>query len=141
MNYIKLLHILFMIIWVGQLLSLSRLLGYNRKLSVEALKEMVPLYYRMYLFVEVPSMILAIGTGVLLMLNKMEVLKMPYFHLKLTLVGLLVILDFVLGKSILDLKHNVVKEGVVKYKILHGLCGLVLIGVLYAIYVMKLIGK
>ena len=128
MNYVKMFHVLFMIVWVGQLLSLTRLLGYGK------VKEMGPIYRRMYLFVDLPSMVMTVVLGIILLSQKMTLFKMPYFHLKLTLAALLILSDLYLGRLILSNKE----VSRVKFKILHGICGLLLLGILFAIYVYKL---
>lgn len=137
MNTLKLFHILFMVIWIGQLMTLTRLLGYSKKLSLDALQEMIPIYYRMYFFVELPSMVLTVALGVILLTQKMTLFKLPYFHLKLTLVFFLILADLYLGRSIFKLKKKPQLPNSIQYKILHGICGLCLIAIFYAIYVMK----
>lgn len=131
MNYVKMFHVLFMIVWVGQLLSLTRLMGYGK------LHEMRSIYRRMYLFVDLPSMVITVLLGIILLSQKMTLFKMPYFHLKLTLAALLIGADLYLGKSILSKKE----QNPIKFKILHGVCGLLLIGILFAIYVFKVIAN
>lgn len=137
MYILKMLHILFMIIWVGQLLFLTRFLGYSRKTSPEAFKEMIPLCVRMYFYIELPSMLLALSSGILLLAQKTHLLKMPYFHLKLTLVSLLVLTDLYLGKSVYRLRRGKGSLSPLKYKVLHSIPGLFLIAILWAIYVWK----
>lgn len=137
MSYVKFLHVLFMIIWVGNLLSLTRFMGYHPKMNSETQKGIAPFYLRVYNFVGIPCMTLTILFGVILLVMKPETLKGWWFHLKLTLVSFLILADVGCGVWIKKLCTQQDDSSGVKYKILHGLCGLILIGILWSVYIFK----
>lgn len=137
MATMKMLHVLFMIIWVGNLLALTRLLGYHVKQTKEVQLALGNLYFRMYYFVGLPSLVITVTLGIILLMNKTLGPNPGWFHMKLTLAVLLIGCDFITGKWIRPLRENVDTTRGVKYKILHGVCGLLLIGILFSIYVLK----
>jgi putative membrane protein len=140
MATIKLLHILFLFMWVGSLLTLTRLLGYLPKEEPTVQSRFVRIFRRLYLFIDLPSMILALATGVVLLVIKGVDMKQGWFHMKLTFALLLVIADIYTGVQICKLKDKFVTGRGIKYKILHGLTALFLIFILIAVYILKVKG-
>jgi putative membrane protein len=137
MPFLKLLHILFVFVWMGSFLTLTRLMGYQSKEEEFTQLRFARIYKRMYLFVDLPSMILAIGLGVALLVLKGVDFKAAWFHMKMTFVVFLLICDFLMGRSIFHLTKKPIKGSGVKYKILHGVTALCLIAILFSIYVLK----
>lgn len=153
MATLKLLHILFVFVWIGTLLTLSRLMGYLGKEDPLVQKRMGAIAKRMYLLVDLPSMLMAISLGLTLLFLKDMNWKAPWLHMKLTFAFALIVCDLLTGwkitKGIKEPTLCVAGEGQivaksktssVGYKILHGLAGLFFIGVLVAIYILKQIG-
>lgn len=138
MAYLKMFHLLFIIIWMGTLLTLTRLLGYHVKLDESTQLKVAKIYKRIYNFVDMPSMVVALTLGILLLINKSGSVEMTqgWFHMKLTFVALLAICDVTCGKWIQRLELAPDTSRGVKYKILHGLTGLFLIAVLFSVYVL-----
>lgn len=129
MAFLKLLHVIFVFSWIGSLLTLTRLLGYQAK---EA-PDIGLISKRMYFRVDLPSMILAVGSGlVLLFLNGVD-WKLGWIHMKLTFAFLLIICDLICGWQILSLNRR--PKWV--YQMLHAMTALFLIMVLISIYILK----
>lgn len=130
MALLKLSHLFFVFLWLAGLITVSWLFAHQRKAS----RELAGLLKRLYLSLQLPSMILAIGTGVLLFVLKGIGFKVPWIHLKLTCVLLLVVWDLILGWRIVRLRAPQQRLG---WLLLH--CGVLLslIGILIAIYLIK----
>ncbi len=137
MATIKFFHVLFVFIWVGNLLALTRLLGYHVKQDIQTQKNMVLVYQRMYRFISLPSMAMTIVFGSVLIMNIDPDKGLFWFAHKLAFAMGVIVCDFICGFYISDLVGKADTSRGVKYKILHGVCGLCLIGVLVSIYILK----
>ncbi len=133
---LKLLHVLFIFIWVGGLLTLTRLMGYHSKQGELTQLVLGKIYRRIYLFVDFPSMVLAIFLGIAVLVLKEVDLKAGWFHMKMTFTLLLVACDIYTGRHIFLLAKSAVKNSF-KYKILHAVTVLCLIAILISIYIFK----
>lgn len=136
MNVIKMLHVLCVFVWIGNLLSLTRLMGYHVKEDERMQMQMAKIYRRMYNFVEMPTMVLSILLGVVLLTRLDQNQNLLWFYLKLTFVAGLVGCDLTCGHFVRELNQRPDTGRGVKYKILHGITGLMLIGALVSIYVL-----
>lgn len=87
MVFLKLLHLFALFLWLGGLLALLRLSVGGGTQALRAL----------YLRVDLPCMVVAIGAGVVLLLHMPEKMKMGWFHLKLTCALGLVVCDVLCG--------------------------------------------
>lgn len=135
MDIIKALHVLCVFVWIGNLLALTRLMGYHVKEDEKTQMQMAKIYRRMYNFVELPTMIAAIFLGFILMLRLDQTGNLTWFYLKLLFVAGLVACDLVCGRFVGELNLHPDRSRGIKYKILHGVTGLMLIGVLTSIYI------
>lgn len=133
MAILKLLHVLFVFIWVGGLLMLTRSLGYQAKENGEVFSAFNRINKRIYFFIDLPSMILAVTFGLLLLFLKDTDWRAPWLHMKLTLVFFLIICDLLCGRVIAKGKRH--PRWI--YQVFHGIAGLLFIGILVAIYILK----
>lgn len=124
-------------VWLGSLLTLTRLMGYLAREGESVQVASGRLYFRTYLFVELPAMVISVGTGVALIFMKKIDFLAPWFHLKMTCVFFLILCDLITGRGAYALQGHAQKGAGTGYKILHYIVGLLLIGVLIAIYLMK----
>ena len=123
-------HLLFVFSWIGCLLGLTRVLAYSKREPEEIQKSLYRMWKRSYLFIDLPSMLLTIASGVLLVIFfKPDAFKQGYFHLKMTAVVILIICDVTLGFKILRRKKGSF--------LLHGIAALCLLLILFAIYILK----
>lgn len=137
MLVIKFLHVLVNFVWMGSLLTLTRLLGYLPREAANVQVASGRLYFRTYLFVDLPAMILSVGTGITLIFMKKIDFLAPWFHLKMTCAFFLILTDLVTGRAIYAVQGRPLKGSGAGFKILHYIAGVLLIGVLVAIYIMK----
>ncbi|NGX62301.1 MAG: hypothetical protein K940chlam9_01798 [Chlamydiae bacterium] len=137
MAYLKLLHVLFVFTWVGSLLSLTRMLGYQGKETPEVQMRLGRILKRIYFFVDLPSMILAVTFGVILLFVREIDWKAPWLHMKLTLAFFFIVCDVICGFQIVKVSRKPIVGRGIPYKILHGVTALLLIAILFAIYILK----
>lgn len=141
-------HLLALFLWVGQLMFLSRFLGYHVQEPPEVQKRLSYLEKRMYIYICVPGGLLAIATGLLMLhgaatpnfagptealnhyLNPRTTSGSPSFwyvtfHLKLSSVLLLVLCDIYLGKQVFRLANGSKPSSARVFAALAGLVGFV----------------
>jgi putative membrane protein len=130
--WLKALHLIGIVIWMGSLLTLSRILGFHVQEDPATVQPRFSNFEkRMYRFVATPGLVLALGAGLYRFASFVEVYrKQPWMHAKLTLVALVVILHVVLGMQIGDLAANPAKRGKGKYMAVHGTIGLCIVFVI-----------
>jgi putative membrane protein len=137
MAIIKLFHVFAVFIWVGSLLTLSRLLAYQAKEPGEIQLKLGKILKRMYLAVDLPAMLLTIALGLTSIFVKGVNWKAPWLHMKLTFVFMLIVCDFFIGKKIILHSKEPIQGRGRRYKVFHSLAGLFFIGILIAIYIFK----
>jgi len=137
MNVIKVLHVMCVFIWIGNLLALTRLMGYHVKEEEKTQMRLAKIYRRMNNLVTLPSMGLSIIFGAILLWQLDHQKGLNWFFFKMLFAVGLVICSIVCMQFISDLNVKPAARRGVRYKILHGVCGLLLIGVLVSIYVLR----
>ncbi len=137
MAILKLLHVLFVFIWIGSLLTLTRLLAYQAKETTDTQLKIGKILKRMYFVNDLPSMILAVGFGLALLFLKDINFKAAWLHMKLTFAFLLIICDIICGCLITKHSRKPIKGRGIGYQIFHGITGLIFIGILITIYILK----
>lgn len=125
-GFIKLFHLFFLFIWIGTLLSLTRLLATRARDSVESLK-------KLYLTTDLPAMCMTIVLGWLSFFAKEMNFKGGWLHMKLTFVILLIVVDIFTGRSLF--KKELRKRGF--FIFLHILVLLFLLLILFSICLLK----
>ncbi|MFT4553630.1 MAG: putative membrane protein [Chlamydiales bacterium] len=132
MGFIKLLHLICLFTWIGNLMCLTRLMGYHAKEDAATQAHLARLYRRMYKLVSLPTMCLTILLGIVLITSLPTGPSMGWLHMKLTFALGMVVVDIICGREITRLNEGHITGRGVKYKILHGVTGLLLIGILSA---------
>lgn len=134
MAILKLFHVLFVISWLGSLLTLTCFLGYLVKEAPLVQERLSKIAKKMYLAIDLPSMILTVGLGLILLFFKEDInWKAPWLHMKLTFAFLLIVCDLVTGRLIVK-----ERRAIWGYRCLHALAILLLAAILSAIYILKL---
>ncbi len=121
MLWVKALHIIFMVTWFSGLFYLPRLFVYHAmatdNISIERFKIMER---KLYFGIATPGAIFTILFGIwLLSYNPIGYMHMPWLHVKLGLVLLLVIYHIYLGNLLFKFRHNRNPYGHVFYRILN----------------------
>jgi len=139
--WLKWVHVLGMVVYVGGFLTLTRLMG--RAVAYESAQSRADAYRtykRMHKFVDWGGLGLMLGSGVWLLVTDplaKAYMKQGYFHMKLTFVLVLVVCDVVLSAKLFRLDPRSAQPRAVSFKVLHGIAGLALMGALLAIFIVR----
>jgi protoporphyrinogen IX oxidase len=116
-NYIKSLHLIFVITWFAGLFYIVRLFVYqieaNQKLSPEKeilLQQYKIMTYRLWYIITWPSAVLATLFAVWLLIIMPEWLKMPWMHVKLGFVFALILYHLKCHQMYLQLQNDQFKH-------------------------------
>jgi uncharacterized membrane protein len=140
MLWLSAFHIVGLILWMGGLVTLARLLGHHSGLeSKEARDALIPFEKKSYLMAILPGFLLTLGTGLVLFVgNGVSYYLDPKgawgatFHLKLTLVVVLIALDqFVFFK--MRKLHGGDEGSRGLFMALHGIIGLLFVVIVVVI--------
>lgn len=135
MLWVKAFHIIFMVTWFSGLFYLPRLFVYHAmatdKISIERFKIMER---KLYFGIATPGALFTILFGIwLISFDFHHYMRMPWMHLKLSFVLLLVIYHIYLGKLLRDFKTDCNKHGHVFYRILNEIPVIMLMVIVIAI--------
>lgn len=137
MLWVKAFHIIFMVTWFSGLFYLPRLFVYHAmasdRISTERFKIMErKLYYGIML----PGAALTIIFGLwILSYNWQGYMQALWMHLKMGLVGLLVVYHLYLGKLYKDFKHDRNRHSHQFYRVLNEVPVLFLVGIIILVVV------
>ncbi|MDR3623980.1 MAG: CopD family protein [Chlamydiales bacterium] len=137
MVLLKVFHVLCVFVWVGNLVTLTGLLGYFPKEDEKIQLRLAQICKKIYLMVNIPSLVLVIITGLFLLPQTKFGASLGWFHMKLTFVVLLIVCDLIAGRFIQKLQFHPAAQKSLKYKILHAATVLCLIGILCSIYLVR----
>jgi len=106
MLWFKALHLIFMVTWFSGLFYLPRLFVYHAMSDDQSSNERFKIMERkLYYGIMTPGMVLTIVFGIGILMNG-HYLDQLWIHIKLTLVGILVIYHIHCGKLLVDFKHD-----------------------------------
>lgn len=112
-NTVKALHIIFVVSWFAGLFYIVRLFIYHTEAQERSeveknvlSKQFIEMEKKLWWIITTPAMILTIVFGTWMILLNPSYLQMPWMHIKLGFVGLLLIYHFVCQKIMVDLKNN-----------------------------------
>ena len=140
-DWMKWVHVLGMVIYVGGVLTLTRLLGHAVRYELETSRaDAYRVLKRMHVFVDWGGLFLMLAGGVwLLVADPMGKLymKQGYFHLKLTCVIVLIVGDIFLSRKLFGLQADGPQPKATFFRIMHGIAGLALLGALAAVFIVR----
>ena len=129
-------HLLGLILYLGGFLALSRWLAKAVRFeSADARTEAYRVLKRMHKFVDWPGLGMAVLTGLYMLMvgNKHQgYMKAGYFHIKLTCVIALIVCDVIVTRKLFALKGDGEQPSATAFRVIHGVAGLALIGILAA---------
>jgi len=112
-NTVKALHIIFVVSWFAGLFYIVRLFIYHTEAQERSeveknvlSKQFIEMEKKLWWIITTPAMILTIVFGTWMIILNPSYLQMPWMHIKLGFVGLLLIYHFVCQKIMVDLKNN-----------------------------------
>ena len=139
--WLKWVHVLGMVIYVGGFLTLTRVLGKAVLFDApQSRADAYRVFKRMHKFVDWGGLGLMLASGIWLVvadpLGK-EYLKQGYFHMKLTCVLLLVLSDILLTRKLFRMQGEGEQPSANYFRVMHGLAGLALLGALAAVFIVR----
>ncbi len=113
---IKSLHIIFMVSWFAGLFYIVRLYIYHTEAQKKPEMErailstqFIEMEKKLWWIITTPAMILTVIFGTWMLIANPGLLKMPWMHIKLAFVVLLLVYHFVCQKILFDLKKGIFK--------------------------------
>jgi putative membrane protein len=110
---IKSLHIIFMVSWFAGLFYIVRLFIYHTEAQQREdaarqvlTEQFIIMEKKLWWIITTPAMVLTLLFGVWMLLEVPAYLQMPWMHIKLTFVVLLLVYHFISQKILFDLKNN-----------------------------------
>ncbi|MGM0575243.1 MAG: CopD family protein [Myxococcota bacterium] len=141
MPWLKTLHVFSVFLWVSGLLLVSRALAVQVRETVDVQRRMGALSSRLYWASTFPGLVLSWALGLWMLARRPDLLDAevwgPFFHVKLGLVLVLTVLTVVLQRRMGRVRKDPgTHHEPGPFMAVHGISGLLLLGVLYALYVM-----
>jgi putative membrane protein len=137
---LKALHIIFMVSWFAGLFYIVRLYIYHteaqskEKVERDILSAQFEVMERkLWWIITTPAMVLTVLFGTLLIVGNPIFLKLPWMHLKLAFVGLLLVYHFRCQKMLFDLKKGSFKWNSTALRIWNEVATLVLVAVVFLV--------
>ncbi|MEO9893685.1 CopD family protein [Aurantibacter sp.] len=116
-NYIKALHLIFVITWFAGLFYIPRLFIYHIEASEKSspekeilTKQLQLMSKRLWFIITWPSAILAVVFAVILLVLMPSLLQQPWMHVKLAFVVLLIVYHLRTHQIFRQLQNNVIKN-------------------------------
>lgn len=141
-NYIKALHIIFVVTWFAGLFYIVRLFIYHREAEDEnePKKSILQGQYsimekRLWYGITWPSAILTLIFASWLLIKSPGYLKLPYMHVKLTFVFLLYVYHFLCGRIFKQLQKGVFKYSSNQLRVWNEVATLFLVAIVFIIVV------
>jgi putative membrane protein len=138
--YLKALHIIFIVTWFAGLFYIVRLFIYhveaNEKPEPEKsilINQFKIMSKRLWYGITWPSFVLTIILAVWLLVNQPVFLKMPWMHIKLTFVVLLIIYHFLNQGLYSQLQRDVIKYSSNQLRIWNEVATLILVPVVFLV--------
>ena len=139
--WLKWIHVLGMVVYVGGFLTLTRLLG--KAVLFESAQSRADAYRvlkRMHKFVDWGGLGLMIASGIWIAVADpmgKEYFKQGYFHMKLLFVAILVVGDILLTRKLFSMQGEGAQPGASYFRVMHGIAGLALLGALAAVFIIR----
>lgn len=141
-NYVKALHIIFVVTWFAGLFYIVRLFIYHREAEDEnePKKSILQGQYsimekRLWYGITWPSAILTLIFASWLLIKSPAYLKLPYMHVKLTFVFLLYVYHFLCGRIFKQLQKGVFKYSSNQLRVWNEVATLFLVAIVFIIVV------
>ncbi len=141
-NYVKALHIIFVVTWFAGLFYIVRLFIYHREAEDEnepkksILQDQFSIMEkRLWYGITWPSALLTLIFASWLLIKSPGYLKLPYMHVKLTFVFLLYVYHFLCGRIFKQLQKGVFKYSSNQLRIWNEVATLFLVAIVFIIVV------
>jgi len=136
----KSLHLIFMVSWFAGLFYIVRLFIYHtesfQKPESEGLilrGQFKIMEQKLWYIITWPAMILTVVFGVSMLISNTAFLKMPWMHVKLTFVVLLIAYHFYCHKLFLEFKRDKTRFSSTKLRVFNEVATLVLVAIMFIV--------
>jgi uncharacterized membrane protein len=140
-GWLKWVHVLGVVIYVGGLMALTRLLGHAVRFDAAASRaDAYRIFKRMHKFANWAGLFLMLVAGVVLLVwdpAGKEYMKKGYFHMKLTAILALVVCDILFTRKLMRLEGEGEQPKAAFFRIMHGVVGLTLLVTLAALFIIR----
>ncbi|PKR81886.1 protoporphyrinogen oxidase HemJ [Brumimicrobium salinarum] len=137
---LKALHIIFMVSWFAGLFYIVRLFIYHTEAQdkSEEEKNILSAQFKimekkLWWIITTPAMILTLVFGISMLIVNPALLKMPWMHLKLTFVVLLLVYHFVCQRIMSRLNKNIFKWNSNKLRLWNEVATLALVAIVFLV--------
>jgi protoporphyrinogen IX oxidase len=137
---LKALHLIFMVTWFAALFYIVRLFVYHAEAAQKPepdrsilIRQYQLMQWRLWYIIGWPSMVLTLIFGIGMLIKNPGFLTLPFMHVKLGLVTLLVIYHFYCQRLLTRLQHNDLPLGTMGFRILNEVATLLLIAIVFVI--------
>lgn len=138
--YILSVHIIFMVSWMAGLFYSVRLFIYhteaNDRPEMERdilQKEFTKIEHRLWNIITTPAMVLTVLAGISMIALRPWLLDLPWLHVKLSFVVLLLIYHFVCQRIMKQLKNGVFKLSSFKLRLWNEVATILLVGIVFTV--------
>lgn len=136
----KALHIIFVVSWFAGLFYIIRLFIYHteanqkpeteRKILQEQFNVM---QWRLWYIITTPAMILTVVFGTLMLCTQPGLLQLPWMHIKLTFVGILLVYHFICQGILNKLKNGTSRWTSMHLRLWNELATLILVAIVFLV--------
>lgn len=136
MYWVKFLHVLGVIVYVGGFMALTRLVGHAVKFeSEDSRRDAYRIYRRMHMFADWGGLVVAIVFGFILLMQAPSYMKQGWFHMKLLCVLLFLAVDVWFSITLFKkLKAEGPQPKRAVFSAMHGIAALILVAMLIALF-------
>jgi protoporphyrinogen IX oxidase len=137
---VKALHIIFMVSWFAGLFYIVRLFIYHTEAQQREetarnvlSEQFIIMEKKLWWIITTPAMVLTLLFGIWMLVERPANLQMPWMHIKLTFVALLLVYHFISQKILFDLKNNKFNWTSTGLRIWNEVATLVLVAVVFLV--------
>ena len=138
--YVQAVHIIFVVSWMAGLFYGVRLFIYsteaNDKPEMERLilqREYQKITQRLWSIITTPAMVLTVAAGVAMLFIRPGLLSMPWMHVKLAFVVLLLIYHFICQRILNQLKKGIFKLSSFQLRLWNEVATIILVAIVFAV--------
>lgn len=140
-GWLKWIHVLGMVIYVGGLMALTRLLGHAVRFeNPQSRTDAYRVFVRMHKFANWAGLGLMLVAGVVLIVwdpAGKSYMKKGYFHMKLLAIVVLFVCDVLFTRKLFRLQGEGPQPKATFFRVMHGVVGLALLGALAALFLVR----
>ncbi|MGY3054774.1 putative membrane protein [Pedobacter sp. UYEF25] len=138
--YVQAVHIIFVVSWMAGLFYSVRLFIYHTEANARPDLERIVLQTefekieaRLWGIITTPAMILTVIAGLTMIVINPALLKMPWMHVKLGFVALLIVYHFICQRIMLQLKRGIFKLSSFQLRLWNEVATILLVAIVFTV--------